>query len=213
MERLMKKQIEEIRLYTCQNPELLQAHHFLFDLRLSEKEPQYVVMGINPGETTVDSALHRGPTEETSEFDYHAKAGRGKSSKRWLTEVEFFLQTDRVVLSEYFFWSSQDMKQFKELFGSFEKSRHLPFCRDMNMQLINRYQPRAIISPGLRAAKTVAPLYDLKHVRSIKANNGHTLIEHFSGESRPWIFTKHWTGSRGFSNAQRQQIRSYISAL
>lgn len=208
----MKSTIERIRKYTQENSELLAAHHFLFDLRLNPAGVDYCVMGINPGETDDEKSGCPGPTEETSLFDFHAQYGRGPSSTRWLANINFFLNTDRVVLGEYFFWSSANAEaEFAERFGPLRLSPHLKFCRDMNLELIENYKPKAVISPGLGMARIASNLYGLELVASEKSANGNNLIFHYSDGKRPWIFTKHWTGARGFSKPQRDQVQSYIS--
>jgi len=39
---------------------------------------------------------------------------------------------------------------------------------------------------------------------------GTRVLEHYRDKHRPWLFTKHWTGSRGFTVAQRDAIRVYL---
>lgn len=207
----MKQQIEEIRRYTAKHSELSAAHHFLFDIRLSPENIDYIVMGINPGETDADFSAHQGPTEETSLYDFHTDEQRSDSSSQWLAKIKFYLETDRVLLAEYFFWSSQNAgRKFVDRFGPLKTSPHIVFCRDMNLELITHYKPKAIISPGLGMARIVRELYGLTLIEEEKASNGHNLILRYSDGHRPWIFTKHWSGSHGFSNQQRDQIKLYI---
>ena len=113
------------------------------------------------------------------------------------------------MLTEAFFWSSKDGKQFKERFGDLAASPHLPFCTEMNQQLIEAYMPKAIIAPGLGLAEVCRPIYGLKFEDRLVCDKGR-LAECYTDGIRPWVFTKHWTASFGFSNNQRSAVRDYI---
>lgn len=145
--------IERISAYTAKFPELRSAHHFLYDLRYpSASTPKYVVMGINPGETQHDWRLSPTPTEETSRYDFHKREREGGSVPRWVREAHFYLDGAPYVQSEIFFWSSLDQKEFALRYGRLDRSPHLEFCRDLNVELIDAYDPIAVVIPGLVAA-------------------------------------------------------------
>lgn len=110
-----------------------------------------------------------------------------------------------------FFWSSKDLTEFRRRFGSLEKSPHLCFCTRLNKELVNEHMPNAVIFTGVTYSKLIADLYDLKYEDRLMAVNGHRLVERFTDGVRPWIFTKHWSGSRGFSKGQRYAIKNYIA--
>lgn len=208
----MEDQIKRVREHTLRHPELRQAHHFLFDLRLSTAGTEYIVMGVNPGETNADYDIP-GPTEETSLYDFHKPSDRGSSSSRWLKNISFFLETDRVTLAEYFFWSSSNTGlKFTERFGPLKRSPHLVFCRDLNWELIAYHDPVAIISPGLGMAKLASTLYDLDYKETEVADNGHKLVLHYSDGIRPWLFTKHWSGAYGFLASSEKNKGLYRAA-
>lgn len=205
--------IETIRRYRDQHADLRQAHHFLYDLPLNRQagRPEVVVMGINPGETQFDRDSCPGPTEETWQHDFHAdsKLGRSQGSRRWRDNMKFFSQGRPVIQTELFFWSSNDQAEFKERFGPLWKSQHLPFCTDMNRSLLDIYQPRFVIFVGLTESVRVAEQFGLRLIASVKAH-GHRLVDHYEDSARPWFFTKHWSGSFGFSQSQKDQIKDYI---
>lgn len=212
----LTEQIESIREYTRQHAELQKAHHFLYDKPISADAERYrfAVLGVNPGEQTGDWEAWPDATEETSLFDFREELGqRPRASRRWRQLVEFFCGTDEVVMSEFFLWSTKDTGQaFVEKFGHpLGRSPHLAFCVEMNRQLIERHKVQAVIAPGLKSLKLFREHYDLKQVKTVKADNGHTLIEHFEREGVPWIFTKHWSAAFGFSKEQQEVVRTYIA--
>lgn len=205
--------IQVIRKYTAEHAELRQAHHFLYDLplNLDVGSPEIVVMGINPGETAVDRASCPGPTEETSKYDFHehSPAGRSTGSRRWRELTAKFTGGRSVVFTELFFWSSRNHAELLERFESLWDSRHLGFCIDMNRDLIELYQPKAVIFVGLSNSEKAANAFGLKYVDTHRVG-GTRVLEHYRDARRPWFFTKHWTGSRGFTIAQRDAIRIYL---
>jgi hypothetical protein len=211
-------QIERIRAYTRSNPELLRSHHFVYDLPLARSPNGYrfLVMGVNPGERLTDWERWPQPSEETSLFDFHAAATvRGAGSKRWRTSVEYFCGTPHVLMSEFFLWSSPNTHEaFVERFGvPIERSPHLSFCLEANLQLIASYDIEVVVAPGLKCLELFGDAYGLRHVRTINADNGHVLIRHYERDGKPWLFTKHWTASFGFSKAQKEIVRAYIAEV
>src|SRR5208282_5661806 len=121
MDRLrLDSNIEAIRRYRDANPELRRAHHFLYDLPLDKDagKPAVIVMGINPGETQYDRDACHGPTEETWNLDFHKESrGRSRGSVNWRRNAEFFALGKPVVLTELFFWSSNNQTERRERFG------------------------------------------------------------------------------------------------
>jgi hypothetical protein len=205
--------IQKIRDYTMHHRELCTAHHFLFDLPLDKQagKPELVVMGINPGETEWDRQAYPGPTEETWNHDFHEKSalGRSRGSNHWRRNALFFANGKRVVFTELFFWSSRDKAEFNQRFGPLWNSRHLSFCVDQNRILIEEYKPDAVVFAGVSDSERVAGLFGLQHLCTLRAGS-ERLVEHYRNESRSWFFTKHWSGSFGFSDSQKQEIKNYI---
>lgn len=207
--RLLKN-IERLAAYTAEHAELSAAHHFLYDLRFPKHgTPQFVVMGVNPGETAHDWKIAPTPTEETSRYDFHDEVGSGRSAIRWSSAARYFLDDADYVLAELFFWSSYDHKAFGERFGQLHKSPHLDVCTAMNRDLIDAYQPKAVVMPGLTHAKLAQRLYGLSPISAV-THEGKRVAEVYHDGARPWILTKHWTASFGFSRAQREIARDTV---
>ena len=121
----------------------------------------------------------------------------------------FLDDADYVPPNVLFFWSSSNGRHFKDRFGDLKSSKHLPICTDMNKQLIEAYSPKAVVLPGIGTAELCSSIYELKYESGLTCSKGR-LVERYSDGKRPWIFTKHWTASFGFSNDQREQVRDYI---
>lgn len=208
----LSAEIEAIGDYTRRHSELMRAHHFLFDLRApAGSRPNLVVMGVNPGEADEDWRLCPGPTEETSRFDFHVVHGGGRDHIRWVREAKTFLAGEAYVQTELFFWSSKKTDDaFTERFGPLKTSPHLPFCMRMNRRLLEVYRPRAVVVVGLECIGPITAAFNLSQLRVEKLDR-HRMVEHWTDGVRPWLFTKHWTGSHGFSNAQREIVRAYLA--
>lgn len=214
---ITKKMIEDIRKYTNDNNELSQSHHFLFDLRLGKRSDtyEYMVIGMNPGESKNDWEICNEQTEETNEFDFHERYGNTRANVSWTKLIQSILDTDNVVQSELFFWSSNSTgTSFEDRFKyKFKNNPHLEYCRDKNIKLIEYHNPKIIVFTGISTHEDIAKLYGLKHVKTVNAENGHKLIVHYKIGEIPWIFTKHWSGARGFSNDQKKVIKQYIDEI
>jgi hypothetical protein len=211
---LLDSNIEAIRKYRDENPELQRAHHFLYDLPLHKDAgvPEVVVMGINPGETQYDRDACPGPTEETWLHDFHAtpKAVRSRGSINWRRNLEFFSLGRSLIQTELFFWSSKNQAEFQERFGPLWNSKHLRLCVEMNQSLLKFYEPKFVIFVGLSNSTKVAQEFGLRHISSLK-DKRHRLVDHYVDDQRPWFFTKHWSGSYGFSQSQKDAIRNYVN--
>jgi len=205
--------IQKIRDYTRAHPDLQVAHHFLFDLPLDRRagRPEVVVMGINPGEVESQWRAAPDPTEETWNYDFHQNIERSRSSRNWYNNAMFFSGGRPVVLSELFFWSSSDQKEFEKRYGPLWRSPHLNFCVSLNKLLIEEYNPEMVVSPGLSQAEDAAKAFGLGFIRTF-SSQGKRLVEHYHDRKRPWFFTRHWSGAFGFSTAQKNAIREYLQA-
>lgn len=213
--RRLDQAIMEIRAYTQRHPELRKAHHFLFDVPLDRTAgpPEFVILGINPGETERDWEAHPGPTEETWLFDFHeaSKLGRSPGSSRWRERAASICGSRAATLGQFFFWSSNNSEQFVQRFGTFGSSRHRDFCFQNVGLLIDHYKPKAVIVCGLHLEKIVAQHYSLKLIGR-EMDGPHRLVVHYRDVKRPWFFTKHWTAGHGFSNAQLETIAKYVQS-
>lgn len=140
-------EIKEIRAYTAAHDKLAACHQFCFDFRLGGFErAMFVVMGLNPGETSDDLATASGPVEESSLVDY--RDGKdSRSRRRWFRKCMRMLGSDQIALSELCFWSSPDETTLIERIGPLELSPHLVFCRELNEKLVNFHKPTAVVLP------------------------------------------------------------------
>lgn len=217
--------VSRIIEYTEANPVLGQAHHFLFNLPLPECDldaVQFVVMGINPGEAPDDWLLINEPMQqETHLADFHEQYGNGRAAVPWTDWVLRMCGTNNVVQSEAFFWSSRSTRpeHFLDRFGFSMTDNacrpHLKFCRDMNAKLFESHKPSAVIVPGLGLYDLLEPIYDLsRHDTRSCPHTGHRLVVAATDSCGiPWLFTKHWTGARGFTDSQRALIQDSIAAV
>ena len=211
--RRLNEAIQRIRDYTAGHPELQAAHHFLYDLPLDKDAgvPEFVVMGINPGETERCRSAYPGPTEETWDFDFHGKSvlGRSQGSIKWRKNATDFTDSQAVVFTELFFWSSNDQEELRKRYGKLWNSPHLEFCVEQNKVLIETYKPKAVIFVGLSCSQKVAEAFGLVAVDTLKMGSSR-LVVRYQDHFRPWLFTKHWSGAFGFSNLQKAEIKRYI---
>lgn len=214
----LSKVLKRIRSYTLNHPELKKSHHFLFNAPLVKnlKHADAIVIGLNPGETQedwkYDSSL---PTEESNEFDFHNEIGESRSSMRWRNECQKYLPNHNIVLSEFFFWSSNNVKEkFSERFGySFKNSPHFGFCKECNEELIKFHKPKLIIATGTSWARFFAEIYKLKFIRTVKSEKDkrrRNIIHHYNFNGIPFIFTLHWSGAH-LSSDEKKEIQSHIS--
>ena len=124
---MITKNLEKIRKFSKENPELLKSHHFLFNCPLDKEfdKAEALVIGINPGESYDDWNFQDNlPTEESNEFDFHEEMGHERTEMRWSRLCKEYLGTNKIVLSEFFFWSSRQIgedpnkgESFSERFG------------------------------------------------------------------------------------------------
>jgi hypothetical protein len=204
VEHLRRKVVE----YTNLHAELKEAHHYDFAITLTGCV-KYFVMGLNPGETGEDRELHPGK----GHFNPYARAPFSRSSKAWQTRSKNLLGTDDLLYGDFFFWSSPDVGgSFVKRFGtSLEKSPHLPFCVDLIGQLLDFYQPKALIIPGLKLTTAVPSLYSgISHLHTHK-HCERRLIEHYTDGTRPWLFIKHY--SSWLSEPEMAEIKKYLASL
>ena len=116
-------------------------------------------------------------------------------------------------MAELFFWSSKNRVELESRYGPLWESEHLNFCAEKIRLLVSEYEPVAVIFAGLSDAPHVARLFDLKRVSElVNESNRHKLLIEYRERvgNRPWFFTKHWSGSFGFSNEQKEKIKAYI---
>ena len=223
-DHLVTRNLSQIREYTKNNIELSKSHHFLYNCLVDKKENQgdVIIIGLNPGETEKDFE-YRGslPTEESSEFDFHEEHGRGRSSKNWLTLCKKFSQTNKIVLTEFFFWSSPQVGEdkergipFSERFGyKFEDCPHFEFCKEKNIELLEFHKPSLIMCPGVGYSELFAKIYALDYVGTFRepVKNRRAVI-HYELNGIPFLFTLHWTIAR-LTKEETNFIIQYIGKV
>jgi hypothetical protein len=212
--------LARIRERTRAHPELMRAHHFLYGLRLNPRAGtvECIVMGINPGETSQDWELAPKPDdgmplEETSESDFHKDLGLTVSARKWRRLCKDIPGTDRVALAECLFWSSPRVADIRQRYGPLSASNpHVQFCTELNRDLIGQLNPRVILVSGLGAISLMTRLYDLHRAGDVVVNQrGRRLIVPYRDHIRPWLFTKHWSGS-WMSNDEKARIRAVVAS-
>ena len=126
-------------------------------------------MGINPGESPRFCDRYPGPTEETSRFDWIETAGFSRAGIPWSERCNFYLDGAPYVMTEMFLWSSRNLRELESrLREPLVRSHHLPFCREVNLELIGAHRPRAVIVVGLSAELLCRDLCGLQHHRTVR---------------------------------------------
>jgi hypothetical protein len=210
----IRKNIKLIRNYSKANPDLSQAHHFLYDKRYSNADNIiFIVMGINPGEPPKDTQIRETQLfEETSVFDFLKNERATRSAKRWKDKCGRVCGTLDIALTEAFFWSSHTVAQLHQRWGrnSLKDSPPVKFCARLNKQLISIHSPKAVIFTGISHVTEIAQLYQLTESRAILSNaKGHRLsMLYHDRDGLPWIFVKHF--SARISNLELDQIADFV---
>ena len=218
MTNIIKRNLQEIRDYRDHHPELLKAHHFTYDLISKGDDTQYyIVMGINPGEQGSED-ICKGPTEETSEYDFFEEHGKNKnrSATEWSKNARYYLgDKGNIVKTNFFLWSSKGEKGFKERFGytfyTKKNDKHLDFCKRMNLSLIEIYKPKLIVCPGI-TLRRLASKYDFGDSLETKYDHAKEgiLIQRYDYQGIPIVFTKHWTARWGVTPKEKVEVKEYL---
>jgi hypothetical protein len=208
VDAILEAEIHAIRKYTAENKDLQNAHHFLYDLRINKStRPEFLVMGLNPGEASNAWKLYPSNTEETSLFDFMDDARR---EIRWTKDIVDICGSDKIVQSEHFFWSSKSLKDpdFKKTFGyTLAKSPHLKFCQQRNLTLLQQHDPKIVLSFGFASMKLAIELFNLRHKKTEYNNsNNKRLVEVFDDGSRVWLFARHLRAF-GFKTTDKDKLK------
>jgi len=208
--------LERVRQYDENQSELQSSHHFMFCLPISNSKSskRILLMGFNPGESDSDWRMTDGKRSEES-FDYDFHQGKpGRSSKRWRSNVDYFIGDAEVFLTEFCFWSSTNVKQLSERIGSLTISNpHLRFCTTINTKLIAALKPNLVVFTGVSRYPLVEEAFKLRPSPEIESPGGKRLWIHATSSQCRWLFTRHWTGSFGFTQADRELVREEIQKL
>jgi hypothetical protein len=222
----LEKATRCIRNYTAEHCKLKTAHHFVYDSPLDKnaERPQFVVMGLNPGETDCDLKDGPGPTERTwlCDFTDQRPCGPGQGSVNWRRRAKWFTHDEPFVITELFFWSSHDGKALRNQFGPLWGSADPEFCTHKNRILIEEYQPKAVIFVGIGKADRIAEVFEVRHKQDVwkeyrfKKRTHETvnrrIVRHYQGAGCPWFFTRHWSGAWGVSEFELDDARNFIDA-
>lgn len=210
----IKSLILKVRKYDLQNPDLHQSHHFLFG-KFTQRElssPNVLLMGFNPGETKQDWLKTKGSrSEESLLIDFHSDHPT-PSAKRWYSAIDFFLPNSNIIMTELFFWSTSNIAELERKYGTLDsRNKHLDFCTGINHQLIEALNTKLIIFSGLTHLKRVAKIFGLTVLNIESVDGSKVAALAIDEKNRKWIFTKHWTGSFGFTMRQRNAVKDIIA--
>lgn len=225
MNNIISKALGKIRNYPKEHKELLNAHHFVFNVPLFKNivKADAIIIGLNPGETREDFLYNKDlPTEESSEFDFHDIIGKSKSATKFQNRCKFYLETENIFLTEFFFWSSnqagEDKKKIETFSGKFGYKfldcPHFNFCKKLNLELIKYHNPKIIIALGNSYREFFSSIYNLKFIKDSRCElDKRTLaIAHYEFLNIPFLFTPHWTGY-AYSNDLKNYVKDYIQNL
>lgn len=216
----ISENIRRIREYTAANAELCRdGVHFVYDKRYGKSEHiEFIVMGINPGEPTVDEnkRLEEIRLEETSEYDFRKAGGKEPAAaKRWRKKCELICGTPEIAGTEALFWSSRDVAELERHYRKFSESPHVKWCVPLNKELIEIHNPRAVIFVGLKFIREIGDLYGLRPAGEVvlfkkPGRTGRLIAPYRDGNGRPWIFMKHW--SARLSSVEKQKMADYVAS-
>jgi hypothetical protein len=205
-----------IREQSETNQLLQDCHHFLFALPIKQSNNvrKVLLMGFNPGETIDDIIKTNGKkAEESFELNFH-QYDRSKSSARWMNLTNYFIEDADILMTEYIFWSSPNIIELARRIGKISPSHELVvYCTNLNQHLIKIIRPDLIVVTGLANYKDIAASFLLREVGRFKDISGHNIWIQAESADNTWLFTKHWTGSFGFSLSQREVVRNKIKSL
>lgn len=217
--------IDMIEKYTKKNSDLWRCHHYMFDKPLLDDELivdrlDYLVMGINPGETEqcrnkFPKSDNKIPFEETSRRNDLLSDQKEISSLKWEKKCIDILGKSKIILGEMFFWSTPKERDIYQYFSKEQLVNHYRFCTEINIAMIKIRQPKVIVFPGISKEIKVAELYNLKPSNRKLIFDCHQrgkLLSFWSHEAIPWVFSKHWSGAR-LSNIDKNIIKDELNEL
>jgi hypothetical protein len=233
---IKEKEIEllkEIREYTFDNKELLNAHHFLFacPVKKNGKPADVIVCGINPGGDPKEAdyrKVYQGkpfPTEESSDYDWWVDDNNKKRSDdgAYSKFIHKILGEEKnITLTEVFFWNSTTTKKedFDNRYGySLKKNPHWDFCVKMNLELFKAHNPDLILFLKTQKGfpQFIAEKFNLNEINSLELPKGNrkgaTRMYHYETEdSAPFIFIPHPSGYNP-SLEEIEVMRQYLDKV
>ncbi|WP_155847284.1 hypothetical protein [Asticcacaulis sp. AC402] len=200
----MQNALGEICAYQDAHPHLQQCAGFLYnaidlgDRAIQAEEPvDVIIMGMNPGENPK-----------------HKDNISPNSKNRWRSLCEEFSAPlgKSWVMSELFFWSSNNLGVLRQRVNDCEKNlfeNDLSFCAKLNKRLIAFHSPKIVLQPGLTWSGYAREHYDLTLIQSVPGRRGTLIEHHVLPDGTPWLITPHWTSAFGFSKDDRDKIKDY----
>ena len=215
--KIEKKLLKEIREYTFNNKELLNAHHFLFacPVNKNDKPADIIICGINPGGDPKGKdyrKIYKGrpfPTEESSDYDWwvedhnKTRSSNGTDGKYLKCAYDVLGSQKNIMLTEAFFWNSTNTKpeNFDNRYGySFDKNPHWDFCTKMNLELFKAHNPDLILvfKSNKELVPKIVKRFNLNEIYSFELDCGNrspTKMYHYETDSSiPFIFVPHPSG-------------------
>jgi hypothetical protein len=227
--KVEKKLLEEIREYTFNNKELLNAHHFMFACPVEKngEAADVIICGLNPGGDPKEDfrKVYNGesfPTEESSDYDWWVEDGNNvRGSGSFAKYNELFLKQKKITQTEAFFWNSSsiDKEGFDNRYGySFTENPHWDFCTKINNELFKAHNPDLILflTSNKDLVPKIAKIFDLKEIYSFKLprKSGATKIYHYENQSSiPVVFVPHPTGGYYLSDEEQEAIKQYLNKV
>jgi hypothetical protein len=211
--------LEQVREYDQKFQNLQASHHFTFCLLFPRELPsnRVVLLGYNPSESPHDWSKTSGQRAEESFLSNFNGTSASNSSKKWHSNIDFYLPNSDIMFTEFIFWSSKNISQLEHRIGPIiDKNPHVKFCVSINRELIEIYDPNLIIVTGLALEKLVSNNFGLAKKQDIFSQSKKRLAiiyQEEGGKDRKWLFCRHWTGSFGFSNADKSELKDLIYEL
>lgn len=216
MNKSILKLLEQVREHDRISTELHSSHHFTFCLPYGQRSSSsnVLLMGFNPGETAHDWKKTKGDRAEESFLNNFNDKDQSASSKKWYSNIDFYLPNSEVLLTEFIFWSSNNIPALENRIGKINATnQHVQFCIQINKALIAAYEPKAIIFTGLSHVNLISENFNLSNKREVISKSGTRIAIEAEGDKQKWLFCRHWTGSFGFTKADKFELKKHISDL
>lgn len=216
--RAVRGALNSVRTYSKANSDLSLSHHFLYALPIdpiaSQASYDFLVLGVNPGETDDSWDIINEPGQEESfEHDFHEVANRTtRGRENWRKKIRSTLPQGATILSELFFWSSKNIAELNKRFPTWRDGQHIAFCTAKNIELIESVRPQAVIFSGFSEIKLVRNLFGLRQQKVERCCACDLKIAELHDDgTRKWFFVPHLSGSKGVTNRQRKLASDFIS--
>ena len=230
MKANIEQEILAVRDYNrdLSNIDLRRSHHFTFAYmptqftRVVFHRPQYLCLGVNPGETSLEAA-NNNPNdlafEETLLHDFRADlAALPQNSKTWRTHIKKHIgENTPWMASELFFWSSKNENDLNDRYGPLISSNsHFLFCVEMNKKIVQITKPKAVIFFGFGKKDILFEYFHLNMNNTLNFDKKISLYHCKDPFNNNWIILPHKSArvsGPGKINERISQAREYIRHL